>query len=54
MRRLFATRMAQAKAPTPMAAYSAESSKVSVWTYVVPSTATRPKKTNTITSPRPR
>ena len=27
---------------------------VSVWTYAVPITATRPKNTKTITSPRPR
>ena len=53
-RRLLATRIAQASAPMPTAAYSAAHSKVSVWTYVVPTTATRPKKTKTMTSPRPR
>ena len=50
-RRLFTTRIAQARAPIPTAAYSAAHSHVSVWTYVVPITATRPKKTKTITSP---
>ena len=53
-RRLLATRIAQASAPMPTAAYSAAHSQVSVWTYVVPITATRPKKTKTITSPSPR
>ena len=37
--------------PTP--AYSAGQANASICTYVVPSTATRPKKTKTITSPRP-
>ena len=50
-RRLLATRIAQASAPMPMPAYTAPGSHDSVWTYVVPITATSPKNTKTITSP---
>ena len=42
----------EASAPTPAPAYHAGSGSVPVWTYVVPTTATRPKNTNTMTSPR--
>ena len=52
-RRLLATRIAQARAPMPTAAHRAASSNVSVWTYVVPTTATSPKNTKTMTSPSP-
>ncbi len=42
------------RAPSPTPAYNAGQSNDSDWTYVVPTTATSPKNTNTITSPSPR
>ena len=53
-RRLLATRIAQASAPIGTGPASAAQEIAPAWVYVVPSTATRPKKTNTKTSPSPR
>ena len=52
-RRLLATRMADATAPTPMAPHQPAAVR-EVIVAMVPSVATRPKKTKTKTSPRPR
>ena len=52
-RRLLATRIAQASAPTATPAATRPGDRSS-WTKVVPTTATRPKNTKTLSSPRPR
>ena len=46
-RRLFATRIAEATAPTPTAPATPNPETVPVWVYSVPRVAIRPKKTKT-------
>ena len=53
-RRLFTTSSAQASAPHPMPPATAVAVTRSSWTYAVPMVATRPKKTNTDSSPSAR
>jgi hypothetical protein len=53
-RRLLATRTADDSEPIATASASPTQSTRSAWVYCVPSTATRPKNTNTATSPSPR
>jgi len=53
-RRLLATRIAQASAPTPTPAARLGHVSRPAWVKVVPSTATMPKNTKTLTSPKAR
>src|SRR5829696_1542716 len=52
-RRLFATRIATARRPITTPHHHDDAVTVSTITNVVPQVASRPKKRNTITSPRP-
>ena len=53
-RRLLATSTADDSEPIATASASPTQSIRNAWVYCVPSTATRPKNTNTATSPSPR
>ena len=52
-RKLLATNTADDSAPVATASTKPTQSTRNAWVYWVPSTATRPKNTNTATSPKP-
>jgi hypothetical protein len=52
-RRLFTTRRAVARKPTGTAVANASHVRSSLWTNAEPTVATRPKNTNTNSSPKP-